>query len=208
MSRLFQEYEQKSYPFISDLEYLADHLPTILSLPLDIHEIWGEKLNTPTAFSREFIVYSRIFQKAFLKWSLSEVRLEYPEEVKRLKKELPLRILMSDLMIRHADLDIVVEDDSRDEIAKKLQALLKRGIEAAKFSSRNLTESRSPNAKKRDLTLGFGFQGTIFHPATSWDSKKDRIFLNVSETGRRLPKKEADKNESLFSIPFLHAASS
>lgn len=202
---LFQEFEQKPYPFINDLEYLADNLPTILSLPLNIHQKWGDKLKSPTPFSGEFITLSRIFQRAFLKWSLSELRLEYPDAVNKLKKELPLRILMSDLLIRHADLEILVEDDSRDEIAKELQTLLRRGIEAAKCSSRNLTESRSPNAKKRDLTFGFGFQGTIFHPSTPLNAKDERVFMNLSETGRRLPKKESEKESSLFSIPFLHA---
>jgi hypothetical protein len=190
----------------TSIEAMIPLLPIALTLPLDIHKTWEpilKETSKPTTQSR---VDVRIFQRAFLKWALCELEKDHPALIKCLGQELELRVCQLDFLLHYQNLPITEAAQNkaeRQQIAEKLQELLSKGVQAARMGCKNLVESRSPG-KNVNLVLGIGFRGPLFNSNIS-SSHPNIVFLNLSEMGRRLPKKDKDLPNSLFSLPFLHA---
>jgi len=204
----FNQYDfgNKINQFVPDLEW-------ILSIPFEELPQLDNRGET-----EEEQVENRLFfwfQKAFIRWAIEEIKKEDSSLIDdEIELEIPLRILRANSIRRNNQVDdyntcIQREeiDPKRLQLAQKTQDYLTKAAKVAEYSCKNLIGTRKQEASncKTNLTMGIGYQGSLFSNDAAVRDPNSSVYISISETGRAIPARENQYIRSFFTIPFLYA---
>lgn len=198
-----------TFPYSGVIRDLSQHLEWILFTPLDIlYTRLADKsiqVDRPDYYDN---LYNRMFHYSFLTWAVQEVQKTHPQLVDySLAKDFLLRARLAGLVLptNPERLERNAANAYKIQFAEEVAKLIDEGISASEHAATNLINSRDPAGVPQDLLLGIGFQGRLFSDQPNAKHQDERIFLNVSEKGRRLPRGKEKKENILFAMPFLFA---
>jgi hypothetical protein len=188
-------------PYPQAVLEIIDHLEWILSTPVEF--LIGELPSDPPI--PRYTDNQQVFQQAFVAWAIQEVQCTRPDLVDDgLLRELPGRIWMAAQLLPNIPQKNVTLTKNL-EVAQIIAPRIRRAVELAQHSARNLIASRHPDGPKQELVLGIGFQGPLFSRQPNAKHQPNGLLVNVSDRGRRFPLGKERSEASVFSLPFLHA---